>query len=153
MDQSDKHLSLKFQSYLRDNGIVKNWILLDMIRFIISLAQLNKSFWSFALETVVYMINIVPSKSVDITLYEIWCNKKQILSYMRVWDTQHMWRELCQISLMTNLTSVYPKETIGYCFYHTLKQKLFVSKNAVFLRKRVSLKWKVVGVKLNLRSS
>ncbi len=34
----------------------------------------------------------------------------------------------------------YPKETIGYYFYHTLEQKVFVSKNAVFLEKEFSLK-------------
>ena len=33
----------------------------------------------------------------------------------------------------------YPKETLGYYFYHTLEQKVFVSKHAVFLEKKFLL--------------
>ena len=34
----------------------------------------------------------------------------------------------------------YPKETIGYKFYNTLEQKLFVSKYTVFLEKEFLLR-------------
>ena len=34
----------------------------------------------------------------------------------------------------------YPKETHGYYFYHTLEQKVFVSKHVVFLEKEFLLK-------------
>ena len=34
----------------------------------------------------------------------------------------------------------YPKETWGYYFYHTLEQKVFVSRHAVFLEKEFILK-------------
>ena len=34
----------------------------------------------------------------------------------------------------------YPKETQGYYFYHTLEQKVFVLKHAVFLEKEFLLK-------------
>ena len=61
-----------------------NQTLLDIVRFMMSLADLPKSFWGYALETAVYVLNRVPSNSVDITPYEIWCNKKPTLSYMRV---------------------------------------------------------------------
>ena len=44
LDRGNEYLNLEFQGYLRDNGIVKNRTLLDMVRFIISLAILNKSF-------------------------------------------------------------------------------------------------------------
>ena len=48
-------------------------------------ANLPKSFWSYALETAVYILNRVPSKSIDITPYEIWINKKPYLSHKKVW--------------------------------------------------------------------
>ena len=35
---------------------------------------------------------------------------------------------------------VYPKETIGYKFYHTLEQRLFVSKHVVILEKEFLLR-------------
>ena len=94
-------MSLEFQGYLRDNGILSQWTplytpqhngvserrnrtLLDMVRSMMSLTDLPKSFWGYALETAVYALNRVPSKSVDVTPYEIWCNKKPILSHMKV---------------------------------------------------------------------
>ena len=45
LDRSGEYLSLEFQGYLRDNGIVTmNQTLLDMVRFMMSLAILPKSF-------------------------------------------------------------------------------------------------------------
>ena len=46
--------------------------------------DLPKSFWSYSLETVVYILNRVPSKLVDVTPYEIWNNKKPYRSNMNV---------------------------------------------------------------------
>ena len=34
----------------------------------------------------------------------------------------------------------YPKETVGYTFYHTSEGKIFVAKNGSFLKKKFSLK-------------
>ena len=69
------------------NGVSerRNQTLLDMVRSMMSLAELPKSFWGYALETAVYALNRVPSKSVDVTPYEIWYNKKPILSHMKIW--------------------------------------------------------------------
>ena len=92
-------------------------------------------------------------KSVDVTPYEIWCNKKPILSCMRVWDAQHMWRGLCQISLMTNLTSIYLWDILRKLEDTTstiLWNKGVCFKACRLLKERVSLKWRQVGVKLNL---
>ena len=83
-DRGGENLSLEFQGYLRDNGILSQWTppytpqhngvserrnrtLLDMVRSMMSLADLPKSFWGYALETAVYVLNRVPSKSVDVT--------------------------------------------------------------------------------------
>ena len=128
LDRSGEYLSLEFQGYLRDNGIVTmNQTLLDMVWFMMSLAILPKVLLGYALETAVYVINRIPSDSVDVAPYEIWSNKKSVLSYMRVWDALHRWRELCQINLMNKsdkcLFVGYPKETRGYYFYHTLEQR------------------------------
>ena len=99
---------------------------------------------SYALETAVYVINRIPSKSVDVTPYEIWCNKKPILSHMKVWGCPAYVKRIVSDTLEDKsdkcLFVGYPKETIGYHFYHTLEQKVFVSKNAVFLEKEFLLK-------------
>ena len=75
------------------NGMVerRNQTLLDVVRSMINNADLPKSFWGYALETVVYILNKVPSKSVDVTPYAIWTNKKPYVSHMKVWGcTTHI---------------------------------------------------------------
>ena len=48
-------------------------------------ANLRKSFWAYVLEIVVYILKRVSSKSVDVTLYKIWNNRKPYISHMKVW--------------------------------------------------------------------
>ena len=46
--------------------------MLDMVRSMMSQADLPLSFWGSALETAAFTLNRVPSKSVEKTPYEIW---------------------------------------------------------------------------------
>ena len=62
----------------------ENRTLLDMVRYMMGKANLPKSFWGYALETVVYILNRVPTKSVEVTPYEMWTNKKPYLSHMKL---------------------------------------------------------------------
>ena len=107
-------------------------------------ADLPKSFWGYALETVVYILNRVPSKSVEVTPYEIWTNKKPYLSYMKVWGCLAYVKKTISDKLEARsdkcLYVGYPKETRGYQFYNTLEQMLFVSKLVVFLEKEFLLR-------------
>ena len=94
-------LSQEFLDYLVDNGILSQWTppytpqhndvierrnraLLDMVRSMMGKADLPKSLWGYVLETTIYILNIVPSKSVDVTPYETWTNKKPYLSHLKV---------------------------------------------------------------------
>jgi hypothetical protein len=45
--------------------------LLDMVRSIMSQAELPHSFWEFALKTAIFMLNHMSSKSVEKTPYEL----------------------------------------------------------------------------------
>ncbi|KAL0444613.1 UNVERIFIED_CONTAM: Retrovirus-related Pol polyprotein from transposon RE2 [Sesamum latifolium] len=69
-----------------------------------SFMELPPSFWGHALETVVKLLNISPSKSIPHTPYEIWHGKPASYKYLRV----------------------------------LAEQKVFVSRNAVFLKKGFS---------------
>ena len=55
------------------NGVSerRNRTLLDMVRSMISLIDLPLSFWGYALETAAFMLNRAPSKSVEMTPYEL----------------------------------------------------------------------------------
>ena len=100
-DQGGEYLCQEFLDYLVDHWIQSQWTppymsqhngvaerrnrsLFDMVRSTMGKADLPKSFWGYALETVVYILNRVLSKSVDVTPYEIWTKKKPYLSHMKV---------------------------------------------------------------------
>ena len=95
------------------------------------------SFWGYAVETVVHILNNVPSKSVSETPFELQRGHKPSLCYFRIWGCPtHV--------LVTNPKKSkprlilcqfvgYPKETRGGLFFDPQENKVFVSKNAIFL--------------------
>ena len=74
------------------NGVSKhrNRNLLDMVRYMMSLTDLPLSFWGYALETATFTLNRAPSKSVEMTPYEVWFGKKPKMSFLKVWDATLM---------------------------------------------------------------
>nr|GEV37145.1 hypothetical protein [Tanacetum cinerariifolium] len=52
-----------------------NYTLLDMVRSMMNLITLSLSFWGYALETATRILNMVPTKKVDKTTYELWIPK------------------------------------------------------------------------------
>ena len=88
-DQGGEYLSTEFTQFLKENGILaqltppytpqmngvserRNRTLLDMVRSMMSFSKLLISLWGYALETAVRVLNVLPSKSVSSTPYEIW---------------------------------------------------------------------------------
>ncbi|KAL0367080.1 UNVERIFIED_CONTAM: Transposon Ty2-B Gag-Pol polyprotein [Sesamum radiatum] len=155
-DRGGEYLSGEFIDYLKENGILSQWTppgtpqlngvaerrnrtLLDMVRSMMSFTELPPSFWGHALETAVKLLNISPSKSIPHKPYEIWHGKPASYKYLIVWgslayvkrlvgEKLDSWSSLCRFI-------GYPKETAGYYFYDPTEQKIFVSRNAVFLEK------------------
>ncbi|KAA0062145.1 gag/pol protein [Cucumis melo var. makuwa] len=83
-----EYMDLRFQDYMIEHGIQsqlsapgtpqqngvskrRNRTLLDMVRSMMSYAQLPSSFWGYAVETAVHILNNVPSKSVSETPFEL----------------------------------------------------------------------------------
>ncbi|TYK21571.1 gag/pol protein [Cucumis melo var. makuwa] len=105
-DRGGEYMDLRFQDYLIEYGIQsqlsapstpqqsgvserRNRTLLDMVRSMMSFAQLPDSFWGYALETVIYILNNVPSKSVFEIPYELWKGRKGNLRHLGFGDIQH----------------------------------------------------------------
>ncbi|GJY25785.1 retrotransposon protein, putative, ty1-copia subclass [Tanacetum coccineum] len=67
------------------NGVSerRNCTLLDMVRSMMNLTTLPLSFWDYALETATRILNMVPTKKVDKTPYELWYGKVPNLSYLK----------------------------------------------------------------------
>ena len=101
--------------------------------------ELPKSFWGYALETAVYFLNRVPSKSIELTPHEMWDNRKPVLAHIKIWGCPTYMKHIESDKLGAKsdrcLFVGYPKETRGYYFYNPMEQKVFVSRNATFLEK------------------
>ena len=96
--------------------------MLDMVRSMMTCADLLMSFWGYALETAAYLLNRVPTKSVVSTPYDIWNGKRPNLKYVKIWSClAHVKRHnLDKLELRTERCKFigYPKETYEYYFYH-----------------------------------
>ncbi|GJY29675.1 retrotransposon protein, putative, ty1-copia subclass [Tanacetum coccineum] len=129
-DHEGEYMSQKFLDHLKEHGIIahrtppytpqnngvserRNRTLLDMVRSMMSQTTLPKSFWDYALETAARILNMVPTKKVDKTPYEIWHGQAPKLSYLKVWGCEAL-------------------ETMGYSFYNPSENKVFVARNAEF---------------------
>ncbi|GJV87096.1 retrotransposon protein, putative, ty1-copia subclass [Tanacetum coccineum] len=103
-----------------------------------------KSFWDYALETTARILNMVPTKKVDKTPYEVWHGQAPKLSYLKVWgceafvkrDTLTKPDKLDPRSFKYIFVG-YPKETMGYSFYSPSENKVFVAWNAEFFESKL----------------
>lgn len=94
-----EYLDEEFRLYLTDNGILlqltvpstpqqngvaerKNRTLLDIMRSMLSNSPLLKLFWGYALQTAIYLINRVPSKSIPKMPFELWTGHKPSLRHI-----------------------------------------------------------------------
>ncbi|KAL0427793.1 UNVERIFIED_CONTAM: Retrovirus-related Pol polyprotein from transposon TNT 1-94 [Sesamum latifolium] len=100
---------------------------------------ITPSFWGYALETAAKLLNIAPSKTVPQTPYEIWHGKPASYKYFRVWGSPAYVKRLVGDNLDSRSSLCrfieYPKETVGYYFYKPAEEKIFISRNVVFLEK------------------
>ncbi|GKD57115.1 retrotransposon protein, putative, ty1-copia subclass [Tanacetum coccineum] len=160
-DRGGEYMSQEFLDHLKEHGIIahrtppytpqnngvserRNQTLLDMVRSMMSQTTLPKSFWDYALETAARILNMVPTKKVDKTPYEIWHGQAPKLSYLRVWgceafvkhDTLTKPDKLDPRSFKCIFIG-YPKETMGYSFYSPSENKVFVARNAEFFESKL----------------
>lgn len=84
-----------------------------------------------------YILNLVPSKSVPKTPRELWYGRKPSLQHLHIWGClAHVLK--VKIDKLESKSEVctfvgYPKQTKGWIFYNPREQKVLVSTNAVFL--------------------
>ena len=133
------------------NGVSehRNSTLLDMVRSMMSLTDLPLSFWGYALETAAFTLNRAPSKS--IVNYGL--ARNQSCRFLKFGVAMLMWKSFILIKLKPKSEKCvfigYPKETVGYTFYHRSEGKTFVTKNGSFLEKEFLSK-EVSGRKVEL---
>ncbi|GJT12090.1 retrotransposon protein, putative, ty1-copia subclass [Tanacetum coccineum] len=112
-----------------------------MVRSMMNLTTLPLSFWDYALESATRILNMVPTKKVDKTPYELWYGKVPNLSYLKVWGCEALVKrdtpdKLEQRSVKCIFIG-YPKGTMGYYFYFPPENKIVVARYAEFFEKRL----------------
>ncbi|GJS08146.1 zinc finger, CCHC-type containing protein [Tanacetum coccineum] len=156
-DRGGEYMSQEFLDHLKDHGIIahrtppytpqhngvserRNRTLLDMVRSMMSQTTLSKSFWDYALETAARILNMVPTKKVEKTPYEVWHGQAPKLSYLKVWGCEALVKrdtltkpDKLEPRSIKCIFIGYPKETMGYSFYYPPENKVLVARNAEFL--------------------
>ncbi|GJU30266.1 retrotransposon protein, putative, ty1-copia subclass [Tanacetum coccineum] len=163
-DRGGEYMSQEFLNHLKEHGIIahrtppytpqhngvserRNRTLLDMVRSMMSQTTLPKSFWDYALESAARILNMVPTKKVEKTPYEVWHGQAPELSYLNVWGCEalvkrklfylNVWgcEALVKRGILTKPDKLepisikcifvgYPKETMGYSFYYLPENKI-----------------------------
>ena len=153
-DRGGEYLLGDFKDYLIENGIVsqmtapgtpqqngvaerKNRPLLAMVRSMMSYSTLPISFWGYALNTAMYLLNLVPSKSIPNTPVELWNGRKPSMRHLHIWGCPaHVLKgKSDELQSKTEVVFFvgYPKGTVGGLFYSHKDNRVFISTNAKFL--------------------
>lgn len=93
------------------NGVAKrhNITLMDMVRSMMCQSKLPDFLWGEALKTSMYILNMVPSKAVPKTLFELFKGWKPSLSHLRNWGCA------AEVKIYDPITSkLSPKITRSY---------------------------------------
>nr|GEZ89122.1 retrotransposon protein, putative, Ty1-copia subclass [Tanacetum cinerariifolium] len=100
------------------------------------------------------ILNMVPTKKVDKTPYELWYGKVSNLSYLKVWGCEVLVKrdtlEKLQQRSVKCIFIRYPKETIGYYFYFLPENKIVVARYVEFFEKNL-ITQKVSGRAIDLK--
>ncbi|GJS51205.1 retrovirus-related pol polyprotein from transposon TNT 1-94 [Tanacetum coccineum] len=157
-DRGGEYISQEFKDYLKACGIVqqltlpytpqhngvserRNRTFLDMVRSMMNLTTLPLSFWDYALESAARILNMFPTKKVDKTPYELWFGKVSNLSYLKVRGCEALVKRDTPNKLQQRSVKCifigYPKETMGYYFYFSPKNKIVVARYAEFFEKNL----------------
>ncbi|KAM1643804.1 hypothetical protein ACFX2K_013588 [Malus domestica] len=123
-DRRGEYLSNEFLDYLKECGIISQWTLpgtpqlngvserrnqtlMNMVRSMMSSADLPVTFWGYALYTAAYLLNRVPSKSISQTPYEIWHGRKPSLNHIKIWGCEAYVKKLEATKLEARSVSLH----------------------------------------------
>ncbi|GJS16343.1 retrotransposon protein, putative, ty1-copia subclass [Tanacetum coccineum] len=105
-DRGREYLSIEFFDHLKNYGIV---------------SQLTPPRTSQLNETVAHILNLVPTKKVLKTPFEMWKGKRPSFGHIKIWGCEVFVRREAQDKLEARsekfLFITYPEESFGYLFY------------------------------------
>ncbi|GJS69624.1 retrotransposon protein, putative, ty1-copia subclass [Tanacetum coccineum] len=112
-----------------------------MVRSMMIQATLLISFWGYALETTAHILNLVPSKKVLKTAFEMWKGKRPSLGHIKIWGCEVFVRREAQDKLKARFEKClfvsYLEELFRYLFYKPKDNVVFVAQRGVFLEREM----------------
>ncbi|GJT28499.1 retrotransposon protein, putative, ty1-copia subclass [Tanacetum coccineum] len=122
-DRGGEYISQEFKDYLKDCGIVQQLTPPYTPQHNRVSERRNQS--------ATRILNMVPTKKVDKTPYELWYGKVPNLSYLKVWGCEALVKRDTPDKLQQRSVKCifigYPKETMGYYFYFPPENKIVVA--------------------------
>nr|GEW35205.1 hypothetical protein [Tanacetum cinerariifolium] len=92
-------------------------------------------------QSATHILNMVPTKKVDKTPYELWYGKVLNLSYLKVWGCEALVKwdtpDKLQQRSVKCIFIRYPKEMMGYYFYFPPENKIVVARYPEFFKKNL----------------
>lgn len=124
---------------LERNGVVerKNRTMVEMARSMLKARGVPNRFWCEAVATVVYILNVSPTKAfMNMTPLKAWRRKKPSVSHMRIFGCT----TYALVDLRTKLDDKFVKcvfigyatQSKAYRLYNPLTGKIIVNRNVVF---------------------
>ncbi|GKC37896.1 retrotransposon protein, putative, ty1-copia subclass, partial [Tanacetum coccineum] len=112
-----------------------------MVQSMMNLITPSLSFGDYALDSATRILNMVPTRKVDKTPYELWYGKVPNLSYLKVWGYEALVKrdklDRLQQRYVKHIFIGYPKERMGYYFYFPPENKIFIARYAEFFEKNL----------------
>nr|GEU59601.1 hypothetical protein [Tanacetum cinerariifolium] len=142
-NQLGRKIKLTPPRTLQLNGVaeMKNRTMLDMVQSMMCLATLPISLWGYALETCTHISNLVPTKKVSKTPFEMWKGKCPSLGHIKIWSCEVFVRREAQDKIEARsekcLFVGYPEELFGYLFYKPKDDVVFVARRGVFFEREM----------------
>ncbi|GKB82383.1 retrotransposon protein, putative, ty1-copia subclass [Tanacetum coccineum] len=116
-DRGGEYISQEFKDYLKDCGNVQ---------------KLTPPYTPQHNKTATRILNMVPTKKVDKTPYELWYVKVPNLSYLKIWGCEALVKRDTPDKLQQRSVKCifigYPKETMSYYFYFLSENKIVVAR-------------------------
>ncbi|GJS80739.1 retrovirus-related pol polyprotein from transposon TNT 1-94 [Tanacetum coccineum] len=92
-------------------------------------------------ESAARILNMVPTKKVNKTPYEIWHRKISNLSYLKVWGCEALVKRDMANKLESRAIKCifigYLKEMMGYYFYYPTENKIFIARYAEYFERNL----------------
>ncbi|GKE33756.1 retrotransposon protein, putative, ty1-copia subclass, partial [Tanacetum coccineum] len=130
-NQGGEYISQEFKDYLKVYGIVQ--------QLTPPYTPQHNGVSERRNQSATRILNMVPTKKVDKTPYELWYRKVPNLSYLKVWKCEALVkRDMSDKQRSIKCIFIgYPKEMMGYYFYFPPKNKIVVARYAEFFEKNL----------------